>query len=494
MPLAAIVGRKNNDVSRDIADMLEAMSYNKRLFSVATDSELVTTRDVRSLDLTEAAVAIGRCGFSTSDARFSTRPFDQKGKLSIALDGYFLGSVNSSCDEAGHGIEWVADIIGERGRTEDLSGAVGSVLPELRGAFSLVVMKGKTVVVARDVFGFEPLYWGEDDWRVAIASEMKALWKIGLRDVVSFPQGCVARVNEGTRVSKVLSLVRPKVVDVSLDVAAGRLVETLSRFFSSDLRRIGEMGLLFSGGVDSSIVAKISCDSGLRAKLYGVAVEGAHDADVIERSASELGFELRLRILSLDEVEDYLRKTVYAVEEANPMSVGIGLPVYVGMEAANADGFEFVLSGQGADELFGGYSRYRRIIKEGYERLHDEMWNDVAHMREVNLQRDSAIAMANNVDCFLPFLDLEVVNLAMSFPVALKVKGPEDMLRKHVLREAAKMLGLPESIAYLPKKAAQYSSGSDMAIRKLAKRGGKSHREYVEDIFKEIFREYCPQT
>ena len=119
--------------------------------------------------------------------------------------------------------------------------------------------------------------------------------------------------------------------------------------------------------------------------------------------------------------------------------------------------------------------------------MNDEMWQDVIQLPEVNLQRDGAIAMANNVDYCLPFLDLGVVNLAMSFPVNLKVKGPEDMMRKHVLREAAKILGLPKSIVTKPKKAAQYSSGSDKAIRILSRRKGKSPIEYVNYLFKKTF-------
>jgi len=492
LPVAAVVGKGGNDVSRQIVDMLDAMSYNKRLFNVATDDEVVTTEDIRSLGLTEAKIAIGR-GVSSKDERFFAEPSeDQDDELFLALEGYILNHVSpQNRDEARSDSESVADLIGEEMKARGLSEAVRTVLPVLRGAFSFTVMGRGTIAVARDVFGFEPLYWGEDERCIAFASERKALWRIGLRDVACFPPGCVATVDGRTKdVSRVLSLARPRVVDLGLDDAARRLVEALRGIFLRDFRGIGEVALLFSGGVDSSLVAKISCEAGMKVTLYGVAVEGARDVGVIERSASELGCGLRLRILSLEEVEDYLCRTIYAVEEANVMKVGVGLPVYAAMEAASVDGFGCVFSGQGADELFGGYSRYRRIVRDGCERLCDEIWNDVVRMGEVNLQRDGAIAMVNNVDHYLPFLDLKVVDLAMSLPADLKVKGPGDTMRKHVLREAAKTLGLPEFIAYMPKKAIQYSSGSDMAIRKLARREGKRPSEYVRHMFEKVFSEY----
>lgn len=495
LPIAAVIGKENKDVSREIAEVLAAMSYNKMIFTVATDNEFAITENVRSLGLEETQMAIGHSGSFRDDVRFFAKSSGRNDELALALDGYLLDSVRPPRSEGQPDCELIGELIGERMEvSRDLFEAVRLILPVLHGAFSFIVMGGRRAVVARDVFGFEPLFWGEDERCVAFASERKALWSIGLRDAAYFPSGCIAAVSgEAKNVFRVLSLVRPPVVNLSLDVAAQRLVETLNEAFQ-DFRRVKEVGLLFSGGVDSSVVARISRDAGLKSTLYGAAIEGARDAEVIERSAFELGCKVRLRIISMDEVEEYLCKTLLAVEEASLMKAVIGLPVYAATELAASEGVGRVFSGQGADELFGGYARYRRIVGEGCERLYDAMWDDVAHIGEASLQRDSAIASANNVDLCLPFLHLDVVNFAVSLPVGLKVKGAEDVLRKHVLREAAKLLGLPESIAYMPKKAVQYSSGSDIAIRKLAKRKGKSPSEYVEGVFKEVFREYFPKT
>ena len=489
LPIAAVISKEDKDVSREIADMLEAMSCNKKVFTVATDNEFAAAENVRSLSLEETHIAIGRSNISRNDVRFM--PPSRKDGLALALDGYILDSAGLQHSGGQPDCEVIGELI--RGRMElsrNLFEAVSLALPILDGAFSFISMSGQRVVAARDVFGFEPLFWGEDERRVAFASSRKALWRIGLRNVTHFPPGCIIMAEgEAKTVSKVLDLDRPRVVDVGLDAAAHRLVETLASAFSG-YRGIEEVGVLFSGGVDSSVVAKISGDVGLKPRLYGAAVEGVRDVEVIERSASELGYGVLLRVISVDEAEDYLRKTLLSVEEANLMAATIGLPMYAVMELAAGDGVNRVFSGQGADELFGGYARYRRIVGEGNGRLHDAMWHDVTHIGEANLLRDSAIASANNVDLCLPFLRLGVVDFAMSLPIGLKVRGVEDGLRKHVLREAAKLLGLPKSIVCMPKKAVQYSSGSEAAIKKLARSKGENPREYVGRVLREVLREY----
>ncbi len=492
MPIAAIVSKEDNDVSKQIVDMLNAMSHNKRVFSVATEKELVKKKDIKSLGLVETKIAIGRSGFFSDDERVSiTSPIGLGDELFLTLEGHILSSLKPTS-----GIEMRSDqllhhlIEKEMETSKTLFEAVTSAVPVLRGSFAFVAMGGKSISVARDILGFEPLYWGENRRFIVFASERKALWKIGLRDIAPFPPGYVARVDGGNvNISKVLNLVRPPIVDLSLDVAARNLAEMLKIVFSRYFGNVSNFGVLFSGGIDSSLVAKILCDMGAKVTLYSAAVEESHDADAIDRSASELGIKLRLRTLTLEDVEDYIYKTIYALEQANMMNVSIGLPIYVAMEAASCDGSRIVFAGQGADELFGGYSKYLRVAGNGSGKIEDEMWKDVVQISETNLQRDRAIAMANNICFCLPFLDLDIVDLAMSFPAGLKVRGPEDRMRKHVLREAAKILGLPTSIVYMPKKAAQYSSGSDKAIRKLSRYRGRQPSEYVKHFFEKVLKD-----
>jgi len=172
------------------------------------------------------------------------------------------------------------------------------------------------------------------------------------------------------------------------------------------------------------------------------------------------------------------------------LKISVGLPLYVAAEAAMRDGVGRVFAGQGADELFGGYARYCRILERGAAELADALWTDVVHLADVNLQRDKGIALATNIDLVLPFVDLEVIHAGSSFPTRLKVESSQDSLRKPVLRETARLFGLSENITRRPKKAMQYGSGAHKAIQRLTKmRGYRRLSDYVTSVFRDVFAE-----
>ena len=87
-------------------------------------------------------------------------------------------------------------------------------------------------------------------------------------------------------------------------------------------------------------------------------------------------------------------------------------------------------------------------------------------MYHVNLERDDAVSMANGVELRVPFLDKDIIDLALDIPGKYKIKNGEDLLRKHILRDVAKFIGVPDYIALRPKKAAQYGSGINKILKK----------------------------
>lgn len=238
-------------------------------------------------------------------------------------------------------------------------------------------------------------------------------------------------------------------------------------------RGFEKFGILFSAGLDSSLIAKLCEDLGKKPTLYSVGMQDSAERAQIEKANFN---DIKIREISIDEVESYARKVIAAINSSNVMHVGIGIPLYIACEEVKKDGYKLVLSGQGADELFAGYNRYLRMSQDELEKA---LRSDLEELLKVNILRDIAIAGANSLEFGVPYLDSEVVKVALNIPAELKIKNG---IRKYILREVAKKRGLPEFIYTREKKAVQYSTGVDKALRKLAKEKGKSVEEYLRSL------------
>jgi asparagine synthase (glutamine-hydrolysing) len=240
----------------------------------------------------------------------------------------------------------------------------------------------------------------------------------------------------------------------------------------------------FSGGLDSSIVAYLASKVGVKVHLFHVSIENQPETEEAIEASEQLNLPLQIDLFKDSDVENTLPKVVALIEEADPIKASVGLPFYWVAEKVAEARFHVMMAGQGADELFGGYQRYvNEYCKDGGENVRKTMFNDVVNIHISNLERDLKITSYLDVQLLLPFAMFELAEFALSLPLECKMEQKTDTLRKLVLRKVALNVGMPSSVAVRPKKAVQYSTGINEAIKRVAKNQDKTVNEYVTELF-----------
>lgn len=363
------------------------------------------------------------------------------------------------------------------------------ILKKLNGSYAFTVAFPHKVLVGRDTTGTYPLYYGENKSFCAVASERKALWKIGISNVHSFPPGNTAIIDQAGFTFDPVAALRPlpqaKIRMADATKHLRNLLEESTRERVSNEERVA---VAFSGGLDSSIMAVLAKLSGVSVNLISVGLEGESENERVKEAAETLGLPLTSQTYTVADVENVLPKVLWLIEESNIMKIGVAIPFFWTAGVSSKLGFRVLLAGQGADELFGGYHRYlTEYARDGPEKVEETLFDDTAMSHETNFQRDESVCAYHKVELRLPFADTRVVRFALSLPLSLKIDSFKDELRKRVLRQVARDLGIPASIADKPKKAVQFATGVDKAVKKLAWRKGLKPGSYIEKLFRGIY-------
>jgi len=247
--------------------------------------------------------------------------------------------------------------------------------------------------------------------------------------------------------------------ELDLDGWAGRLASCLQDSVGRSLAGADEAAVAFSGGLDSSVVALLVSRRLERTTMYTVGLSGAKDLLMSKLGAEVLG--LRERLVRLEVGENEVLAAANAIlgllPDCRPVEVAFLIPSYLVLVHARE---RTVFTGDGADELFGGYHRYLAMEPP---RLAASLEADTRRLLGTGIQRNRMLARSAGKELATPFLDDSVVELGLSIPPEHKVAGGQ---RKLVLRRAAELLGVPGDVSNLPKAAAQYSSSVMKVLRK----------------------------
>jgi asparagine synthase (glutamine-hydrolysing) len=351
-----------------------------------------------------------------------------------------------------------------------------SKIKNLDGNYAFAIMHDNSAILVRDPVGIRPLYIASDDRGHAFATEQKALLAASFREIKSLKPGYLAIIDhsgllecEVYNLSEELRTLQP-FTEPSQEVAS-ILLKTL-RCAVVKMTKGKDVAVLFSGGLDSSILAKILDDLGTKPELLCAGLPMSKDVLRAKRVAELLGLYVNVRELSEREIEETLPRVIQIIERRSPLDVSISTPLYFALEAARERKLSRILVGQGADEIFAGYKRYERILeKDGYKLLRDELLKDFSQLHEKNLERDYNVCLANSVEPAYPYLDTAVIKCAFRIPVEEKLKKEiTGYSRKHILRLVAKLLGMPDEVVNVPKLAIQYGSGVWKIVRRILNR------------------------
>jgi asparagine synthase (glutamine-hydrolysing) len=299
-----------------------------------------------------------------------------------------------------------------------------------------------------------------------------------LRDVKPLRAGKLASLNEEVIFTKEAWPPDKKEVKALMDdssIVIDSYCALLEKAVEKRLHNTNKVGVLVSGGVDSCLIAKLvadmAADRGIEVKAYTAGVYGAPDVDYAESFARELGLEHQIISLSKAAVESYIPYVINSVEERDMVQVEAGIGVYAALEMAASDGVNVIFSGQGPDELWGGYSWYPQVIaSEGYEGLEERMLDDLARSDIETLDRENRLAAAHGLEKVFPYVDADIIDLAKRVSPRIKITSDHDSMGKRPHREAAKKLGLPSKYADRSKDAAQHGTGIHDTLDAIARK------------------------
>ena len=225
------------------------------------------------------------------------------------------------------------------------------------------------------------------------------------------------------------------------------------------------VAVAFSGGIDSSLLAKICLDLGKQVILITVGFPNSHDVGFSANIASMMGLEHRTLEIGNKDFQENLMQVRKTIKCSNTSHIENCIAYHYICKLAKQNGLDLVLSANGCDELFCGYDGYRRVCNGGdkaiMKLMEEKIANELTLMDEIAL-----VANPFGVTVRQPFLTSKFIEFAKTIPAAEKIRGQDDMIRKHILRRIALSIGVPEQSAMKPKKALQYGSAIHKHFKK----------------------------
>lgn len=357
---------------------------------------------------------------------------------------------------------------------------VEKTLEIVDGDYAGAYLINNKLYLFRDRIGVKPV-WYAFDGGFGFASERKVLKNLGFENVFELNPRELLIYDVKNNSFEIKNLGFFDLVKQEDEYEA--LKKKLSGYLVNSIaKRVPKvkLGVLFSGGVDSSFIALVLKKLGVDFRCYACSAKGLGDSKDLEyakKVAEYLDLDLEIVEIDLDEVEKDLPLVCKLIESNNVTKVSVALPFYFASKKAKEEGVKVLFSGVGSEDLFAGYQRYLKS-----DDVNKECYHGLLNIYEKDLYRDDVVTMYNSIELRVPYLDKELVAFGLSVDGKYKIK---ENFSKFILRDIAKDFGLDE-FAFRKRTAAQYGSNFLKAVDKLAKKNDfKIKSKYLASFYDE---------
>ncbi len=349
------------------------------------------------------------------------------------------------------------------------------------GNFAIIISSKRDFFIARDLYGTKPLYFSMTDNNIFLASEIKSLRAL-TDSIETFPPGHYC-----TEIKEFKPYREVPAAKVTRDISALEAAITLHRLLTSAvdnaMQENNEAGSFLSGGLDSSVIVAAACKlSGKKLPTFAVGLESSGDVLNARKVAKHLGTDHYEYLYTPEELLNILPEVIYYLESFDVELVNSSMANYLAARLAHEKGIKITLSGEGADELLGGYHYLKKCASE--QDLNKETTALLKGLHNGGLQRVDRMTQAHSVECIMPFMDSQVVEFALGLPCHYKISSSG--IEKWILRKAFSS-ELPDEVVWRTKAQFGIGTGNEDIMKELVAQK-VSWSEYEKAIEKHSFQ------
>ncbi len=236
-----------------------------------------------------------------------------------------------------------------------------------------------------------------------------------------------------------------------------------------------DTAVAFSGGLDSGVVAAFASKYFRELRSYTVGTPDSHDVVSAKEMAKKMGIDNTVIKIEEDDIIQALEKMIMITGTRDPVTLSFEIPLFfVCRECSEKD----IIGGQGADELFAGYSKY---VGVGPEPLKAMISSDMEKLRNSTLPHEKAVADHFGKTIHYPFLNEDVVRVVEEMDISELMSDGSPLSRKRPLRDIADIMGL-EALSTRDKKAAQYGSGAMTLIKRICRSKDITYKQLIDEL------------